>query len=30
MVSKRKKLMGYLEKTDEKSYKEVVKNLGLK
>lgn len=30
MVSKRKKLMSYLEKTNEKSYKEVVKSLGLK
>jgi len=29
MVSKRKKLMGYLEKTNEKSFKEVVKTLGL-
>ena len=29
MVSKRKKLMSYLEKTNEKSYKEVIKTLGL-
>jgi|SRR3989344_3725563 len=29
MVSKRKKLMGYLEKTNEKSYKTVLKSLGL-
>jgi small subunit ribosomal protein S15 len=30
MVSKRKKLMLYLEKTDEKAYKKLIKNLGLK
>ncbi|MEK9151443.1 MAG: 30S ribosomal protein S15 [Patescibacteria group bacterium] len=29
MVSKRKKLMDYLEKTDEKAYKAVVKTVGL-
>jgi small subunit ribosomal protein S15 len=29
MVSKRKKLMSYLKQTNEKSYKGVVKNLGL-
>jgi len=30
MVSKRKKLMLYLEKTDEKSYKKLIKKLDLK
>ncbi len=30
MVSKRKKLMLYLEKTNEKAYKKIIKNLGLK
>ncbi|MDH4329978.1 MAG: 30S ribosomal protein S15 [Candidatus Moranbacteria bacterium] len=30
MVSKRKKLMGYLQKTDEKSYKKLIKKLELK
>ena len=30
MVSRRKKLMGYLKKTNEKAYKAVVKKLGLK
>jgi small subunit ribosomal protein S15 len=30
MVSKRKKLLSYLEKTNEKSYKNVIKTLGLK
>lgn len=30
MVSKRKKLMLYLEKTNEKAYKKLTKNLGLK
>ncbi|MFC1622863.1 30S ribosomal protein S15 [Patescibacteria group bacterium] len=30
MVSKRKKLMGYLKKTDEKAYKATIKKLGLK
>ncbi len=30
MVSKRKKLMNYLKQTNEKSYKTVVKSLGLK
>ncbi|OGI14871.1 MAG: 30S ribosomal protein S15 [Candidatus Moranbacteria bacterium RIFCSPHIGHO2_01_FULL_54_31] len=29
MVAKRKKLLSYLEKTNEKSYKEVTKTLGL-
>lgn len=29
MVSKRKKTMAYLQKTDEKAYKQVVKALGL-
>lgn len=30
MVAKRRKLMSYLEKTDEKSYKKIIKELGLK
>lgn len=30
MVSKRKKLMNYLKQTNEKSYKAVIKSLGLK
>lgn len=30
MVSKRKKLMDYLKKTNEKAYKSVIKKLGLK
>jgi len=30
MVSKRKKLMGYLQKTNEKSYKTLIKKLDLK
>lgn len=30
MVSKRKKLMDYLEKEDEKRYKSLIKKLGLK
>ena len=30
MVAKRRKLMAYLEKTDEKAYKKIVKELGLK
>lgn len=30
MVSKRKRLLGYLEKTDEKGYKAIVKKLKLK
>jgi len=30
MVSKRKKLLGYLSDTDEKSYEKVIKKLGLK
>jgi small subunit ribosomal protein S15 len=30
MVSKRKKLMLYLEKTNEKAYKKLIKQLGLK
>lgn len=30
MVSKRKKLMDYLKKTNEKAYKAVIKKLGLK
>lgn len=30
MVAKRRKLMSYLERTNEKSYKKVVKELGLK
>jgi len=30
MVAKRRKLMGYLQKTNEKSYKKIVKKLGLK
>lgn len=30
MVSKRKRLMNYLKKTDEKSFKAIVKKLGLK
>ena len=30
MVSKRKKLMLYLEKVNEKAYKKLIKNLGLK
>ena len=30
MVSKRKKLMLYLEKVNEKAYKKLMKNLGLK
>lgn len=30
MVAKRRKLMAYLEKNDEKSYKKVVKTVGLK
>ena len=30
MVAKRRKLMSYLEKTDEKVYKKIIKNLGLK
>lgn len=30
MVAKRRKLMGYLEKVNEKSYKKLVKTLGIK
>lgn len=30
MVAKRRKLTAYLEKTNEKAYKKLVKNLGLK
>jgi ribosomal protein S15P/S13E len=30
MVAKRRKLLGYLEKTNEKSYKKIIKELGLK
>jgi len=30
MVSKRKRLMDYLKKTDEKSFKAIIKKLGLK
>lgn len=30
MVSKRKKLMDYLKRTDEKNYKNTIKKLGLK
>ena len=30
MVAKRKKLLDFLKKNDEKSYKEVIKKLGLK
>ena len=30
MVAKRRKLMSYLEKTNEKAYKKIVKELGLK
>ncbi|HPN55077.1 MAG TPA: 30S ribosomal protein S15 [Candidatus Moranbacteria bacterium] len=30
MVAKRRKLMAYLEKTDEKVYKKIIKGLGLK
>ncbi len=30
MVAKRRKLMAYLAKTDEKTYKKIVKELGLK
>lgn len=30
MVSKRKKLLGYLAETNEKSYEKVIKKLGLK
>lgn len=30
MVAKRKKLMGYLQKTNEKSYKKLIKQLGIK
>ena len=30
MVAKRRKLMSYLEKTDEKAYKKIIKDLGLK
>jgi len=30
MVAKRRKLLKYLEKTDEKKYKDLVKKLGLK
>ena len=30
MVAKRRKLMAYLEKADEKSYKKLVKTLGIK
>lgn len=30
MVSKRKKLLGYLASTDEKNYEKVIKKLGLK
>lgn len=30
MVSKRKKLIGYLADTDEKAYEKVIKKLGLK
>ncbi|MDD5569443.1 MAG: 30S ribosomal protein S15 [Candidatus Pacebacteria bacterium] len=30
MVSKRRKLLKYLEKTDEKKYKEIAKKVGLK
>jgi len=30
MVSKRRKLLKYLQKTDEKKYKEITKKIGLK
>lgn len=30
MVSKRKKLMTYLQRTDEKAYKKLIKKLGIK
>ena len=30
MVAKRRKLLAYLEKTNEKSYKKIIKELGLK
>lgn len=30
MVAKRRKLMAYLAKTDEKTYKKIIKELGLK
>ena len=30
MVAKRRKLLAYLEKTDEKAYKKIIKGLGLK
>jgi small subunit ribosomal protein S15 len=30
MVSKRRKLLKYLQKTDEKAYKEITKKIGLK
>ncbi len=30
MVSKRRRMLTYLEKTDEKTYKKVIKKLGLK
>ena len=30
MVAKRRKLMAYLEKSDEKAYKKIIKSLGLK
>jgi small subunit ribosomal protein S15 len=30
MVAKRKKLMAYLQRTDEKAYKKLVKDLGIK
>jgi ribosomal protein S15P/S13E len=30
MVAKRRKLMTYLEKTNEKAYKKITKELGLK
>lgn len=30
MVAKRRKLMAYLEKVDEKSYKKLIKTLGIK
>ncbi|MFA5178090.1 MAG: 30S ribosomal protein S15 [Candidatus Paceibacterota bacterium] len=30
MVSKRRKLLKYLQKTDEKTYKEITKKIGLK
>ena len=30
MVAKRRKLLSYLEKTNEKTYKKIIKELGLK